>query len=73
MLVLGMVPTGFGCGLFYPIPKNSNRTVSASTDDFRIITVYPILSNFFEYYLLAKMNPLLKSHPRQFGFKAGTG
>jgi len=72
MLVLGMVPTGFGCGLSYPIPKNSNRTVSASTDDFHIITICPILSKIFEYCLLAKNNPLLKSHPPQFRFKKST-
>jgi len=66
MLTLGVVPRGFGCGLSYPIPKCTNRTVSACVDDFRIITICPILSKIFEHCLLAEISPLLKSHSRQF-------
>jgi len=48
MLGSGLVPDGFGCGLSFPIPEVPNKTITASVDDFRIITICPFLSKIFE-------------------------
>jgi len=72
MLASNLVPDGFGCGLSIPIPKVTNRTVTATVDDFRIITICPILSKVFELCLATSLTSVLKSSSRQFGFKKGT-
>jgi len=73
ILLYRVVPDGFGCGLSHPIPKSANKTVSATVDDFRTITVCPIILKIFEHCVLYKIEPLLKSSARQFGFKKGSG
>ena len=73
ILSSGNVPSAFGHGLSFPIPKGSNRTLSASVDDFRVITICPVLSKIFELCLLPFIESFLKTSPRQFGFKKGTG
>jgi len=72
ILQRGVVPSGFRNGLSFPIPKGSNRTLSASVDDFRIITISLVISKK-KLCLLPFREPFLKTSPRQFGFKNGTG
>jgi len=69
----GYVPDGFGRGLSIPILKTSNKTVSANVDDFRLIKICPIISKVFEHCILSRIQPLLHSSARQFGFKKGIG
>jgi len=54
------------------MPKSANNTVSAIIDDFRTITVCPIILKIFKHCVLQKIEPLLKSSARQFGFKKDT-
>ena len=69
----GIVPDGFCNGLTFPVPKSSSRCHTASADDFRPITICPVMSKIFEYCLLLKLEKLMKTSTRQFGFKKGTG
>ena len=73
ILTYRVVPDGFGSGLSHPIPKSSNKTISATVDDFRTITICPVISKIFEMCVFSRIEHLLKSSPRQFGFKKGTG
>jgi len=52
MLYAGYVPDAFGNNLTFPIPKDKNKTISASMDDFRPISICPIMSKIFEHCIL---------------------
>jgi hypothetical protein len=71
MLRTGLVPDSFGIGKTTPIPKfkGCKRTVSA--DDFRGITICPILSKVFEHCIKKFVN--IPTSSRQFGFKKQVG
>jgi len=45
IITSGYVPDGFGCGLSIPIPN---------IDDFRLITICPILSKVFEHCIMSR-------------------
>ena len=49
MLRTGLVPDSFGIGKTTPIPKFKCCKKNVSADDFRGITICPILSKNFEY------------------------
>ena len=71
LLLFEYVPDGFGIGILIPIPK-SERDLDR-TDNYRGITVNPVISKIFEHCLLTLFNKHLQTSPRQFGFKAKTG
>src|SRR3989442_7185890 len=71
-LSLGVVPDNFGLGITTPIPKFKRNKSKVKTDDFRGITICPILSKVFEHFLLTFLNDL-KTSNRQFGFKKKVG
>ena len=74
MLQVGYVPDAFGCGLIIPIPKNSNAGSNfAKIQDFRGITISPILSRIFEQCILELFHSYFVSSEYQFGFKKGRG
>ena len=73
MLRYNYVPNDFGRGLTIPIPKNSFKIKTAKTDDFRGITISPIISKVFEHCLYQCMKCHLFSSDLQFGFKKGLG
>lgn len=62
------VPDGFGYGVVIPLVKNvdGNRFV---TDNYRGITISPVISKIFETLLMVLFQDQLSSDPLQFGFK----
>ena len=68
MLVLGYVPDEFGTGVIIPFIKNATGYIS-STDNYRDITLSPMLSKLFELCMLLRFNDVLQSPELQFGFK----
>ena len=73
MMRYNYVPTDFGQGLTIPLLKNASLKKSCSTEDFRGITVSPVISKIFEVFLKHKMSKYLESSKSQFGFKKGFG
>ena len=73
MLHLNYVPDAFGIGITIPIPKNKDKRIHDKLDDFRGITISPILSKVFESCILKNMQTYFGTSERQFGFKKGLG
>jgi hypothetical protein len=69
MLSTYYVPADFGIGVIIPIPKSSNACNSHRIQDFRGITISPVLSKVFEQCLFQMFGDYLTSSPHQFGFK----
>src|ERR1043165_9690393 len=67
------VPASFGQRLLIPTPKDSNKRGILSVDQFRGITISPIISKVFEHCLLLLYKQYMFSSERQFGFKKGIG
>ncbi len=70
MIKVGYVPREFGNGITIPISKNGDKSI-ASANDFRGITINPIISKLFETCLLNKLIPFFETSNRQYGFKKG--
>jgi hypothetical protein len=66
------VPTNFGKGIIVPLVKDKTGDVS-STNNYRAITLVPIISKLFECVLLHITDEFLNTDDRQFGFKKGLG
>jgi len=64
----GFVPDDFGNGITIPILKDKLGDVS-SVDNYRPITISPVISKIFEYCLLFQFEGALESSYLQFGFK----
>jgi len=64
----GVVPDDFGRGVVIPLLKNvdGNRFTA---DNYRGITLSPVISKLFEMVLLSQFKALLNSDRLQFGFK----
>ena len=73
MLRINFVPNACGIGLTIPIPKTSSNSKLQSPDDFRGITISPILSKVFEKCLLKISMKYLNTSDMQFGFKKNSG
>ena len=73
MLCSGHVPAAFGEGILIPIPKDSVMRGSSRVDEFRGITISPVISKVFEHCLLIIYRDYLYSSERQFGFKKNIG
>jgi exonuclease III len=73
MLKSGFAPDGFGKGLSFLIPKTSRHPSFVKSDDFRVITICPIISKIFEHCVLLEIEDFLTTSSRQFGFKKFTG
>jgi hypothetical protein len=71
MVSVGYVPDAFGCGITVPLPKSSSGGVPSSVNEYRGITLLPVVSKLFECTLLKCMTPYLNSSSSQFGFKKG--
>jgi hypothetical protein len=71
LLIFEYVPNGFGIGILIPIPKSAKDL--DRTDNYRGITINPVISKIFEHCLLTLFNKHLLTSSRQFGFKAKTG
>lgn len=72
MILFEYVPDGFGIGIIVPIPKGQLGRSNVCTDDFRGISINPIISKLFEYCLLSIFSEYLVTSEMQFGFKANS-
>jgi len=52
MLLHGYDPNAFGQGLMIPISKNSTAKKALGVENFRVITLSPIISKMLEHCLL---------------------
>ena len=73
MLLTGYVPSQFGIGLTFPIPKGKLDQKICSVDDFRGISVSPVISKILEKAILENFSSYLWSSDNQFGFKKKVG
>ena len=73
MILFEYVPDAFGRGVMVPIPKDKGGKGSVSTDEYRGISINPIVSKLFESCLLTLFSKYFESSSSQFGFKAKTG
>ena len=72
ILDIGIVPDDFGLGVTTPLPKFKGSKKKVVADDFRGITINPLISKIFENCLLPSFSHI-KTSNRQFGFKKGVG
>ena len=73
MFSIGYVPNQFGKGILIPIQKDTSIKGVQKVDNFRGITLSPIISKVFEHCILFSFGKYLKSNDRQFGFKENLG
>ena len=73
MLTKGKVPSLFGIGIIIPIPKENTQKKVHPVENFRGITLSPIVSKVFEHCLMSLMSTYLTTSDNQFGFKSNTG
>jgi len=64
----GFVPDDFGKGITIPLIKDLLGNTS-DCDNYRAITISPLISKLFEYCVLSKFESLLSSSDLQSGFK----
>lgn len=69
MFICEYIPDAFGSGLTVPIPKHDSVRKLVSTEDFRGITISPIISKVFEFCLVQLLEPYLITSDLQFAFK----
>ena len=72
MISHSFVPDAFGMGIVIPIVKDRCGDI-ASVDNYRPITLSPVISKVFESVLLLKYSQRLRTDDLQFGFKTGLG
>ena len=72
MLLHGYVPNIFGAGIVVPLIKDKTGDLS-SVENYRPITLSPIISKIFESVLISKYGMFLNVNDRQYGFKNGLG
>ena len=68
----GSVPTSFGIGVTIPLLKDKTGIVNG-VDNYRGITLSPVISKLFEMVLSAICGDALKTDSLQFGFKEKIG
>jgi len=75
MMDAGHVPEDFGYSYTIPLPKGNCSTISKSlsVEDFRGISISPVISKAFEHCALNKYNDFFRTSDHQFGFKKGSG
>ena len=72
MLNHACVPNAFGYDIVIPIVKDKRGDLS-SLDNYRPITLSPVISKIFESMLLVKLSLHFNTDDLQFGFKPGLG
>jgi len=72
ILVHGYVPNSFGFGVSVPLVKDKAGNIN-NVDNYRAITLSPVISKLFEMVLLSICDDSLVTDPLQFGFKENVG
>jgi exonuclease III len=73
MLEFGIVPEGFRNGLVIPLPKEDSIKKNVKLENFRCITISPVISKIFEHCLMRLFAKYLNSDDAQLGFKKKCG
>lgn len=75
MVKYSYVPRGFGLSYTVPLPKGNYTSISKSltVDDFRGISISPVLSKVFEKCILDRYQRFFETSDSQFGFKKNIG
>lgn len=68
-IFVGHIPDSFGVSYTVPIPKCDGRTRALSVDDFRGISISPVISKLFELAILDRFGKFFATSDQQFGFK----
>ena len=75
MIVTGNIPSSFNQSYTVPIPKSScnlyGKTVTV--DDFRGVSVSPVISKVFEHCIFDRYGPFFETSDNQFGSKKNVG
>ena len=70
---VGHIPASFGASYTVPIPKCDGRSRALSVDDFRGISISPVISKLFEMVVLSRFSKYFETSDHQFGFKKHLG
>ena len=73
MILSGHVPSQFTKGLTFPIEKEHSFNRTPKVEEFRGITISPLLSKILEKCLLETFGKYFESSVNQFGFKKDVG
>ena len=74
VIMFEYVPNDFGRSILIPIPKNESVSAKAYVEDYRGISIAPVISKVFEHCLLKLFSKYLQnSDVMQFGFKSKSG
>jgi hypothetical protein len=68
-LKYGHIPDCFGSSYTVPIPKCDVRSRSLTVNDFRGISISPVISKLFELAIIDRFMSYLATSDNQFGFK----
>ena len=68
----GVVPNNFGLGIAVPLINDKSGNFN-DMDNYRAITLSPVISKLFENVILHICDDALSNDPLQFGFKRNTG
>ena len=69
----GCIPYGFRISYTVPLPKDESDPNKNSIENYRAISISPVVSKIFEHCILARYKVFLATSPNQFGFKKGFG
>jgi exonuclease III len=69
----GYVPHGFRLSFTVPIPKSECGVKGNNIENYRAISISPVISKIFEHCILARYSEFLTTSENQFGFKKGYG
>lgn len=69
----GHIPISFGVSYTVPLPKCDGHSQTMNADDFRGISISPIISKLFELSVLDRYSDYFETSHHQFGFKKELG
>ena len=74
-MLTGHIPSGFGYSYTVPIPKQKANVYSKAlnVDDFRGISISPVISKVFEHCILARFSKYFVCSDNQFSYKHKIG
>ena len=73
MIMSEYVPNSFARSILVPILKVDIGTKNVSVDDYRGISINPVISKVFEHCLLELFAKFLETSDKQFGYKSKSG